>query len=71
MGDNMDRQEKINLAKRICKIPMDEIKEQYRLAELRKIYRTIFDEYASDSWNINTIYIKIYEFKTNAGMIRG
>lgn len=71
MGDNMDRQEKINLAKRICKIPMDEIKEQYSLSELRKIYRTIFDEYASDDWNTNTIYIKIFEYKTNAGMVRG
>ena len=50
---------------------MDEIKEQYSLSELRKIYRTIFDEYASDDWNTNTIYIKIFEYKTNAGMVRG
>lgn len=67
----MGRQEKLNIAKEVCKYAVDNIQEQYSLAELRKIYRDIFECEAKANFNEKTIYLEIYNFKVNTIAVRG
>ena len=67
----MERQDKLNLAKEVCKCKVDNIKEKYSLVELRKIYRDIFECEAKDNFNEKTIYLEIYNFKVNTIAVRG
>ena len=66
----MGRQEKLKLAKEVCKYTVDNIQEQYSIEELRKIYRDIFECEAKDNFNEKTIYLEIYNFKVNTTMVK-